>query len=172
MAKLKTKRIFIGLVFISLAVILAVFGYQSLKLKHSIVSNDPISAPQSMANEQNTPINIPLSTEVSHLDQAPLVSEPQNRISLDSVINYAQEVYDESEKSRQEGLLWVDKKSSQYVATLGALNGVEVGSFLVVYQKDQPIGEVLVDRAFDVISYVLPSNVTLSENEYYKVVKK
>ena len=68
--------------------------------------------------------------------------------------------------------MWVDRKSSKLVVTLGAVNGLLPGKSLAVYKGDEKIGKVKVETAFDVISYVLPEDegVKQLENDYYRVV--
>ena len=99
-------------------------------------------------------------------------AEAQKTIHLKSIVNEAEEVYGEEEKMRKEGLLWVDRKSSRFIVTLGALNGVNKGSYLTIYDGDKKVGQAKVESAFDVISYVSPleKSLNLSTKDYYRVV--
>jgi len=58
--------------------------------------------------------------------------------------------------------------------TISTLHEVVPGSCLTVYQGDKKIGKVVVDTAFDVISYVSPIDGILdkSSTDYYRVVKE
>lgn len=72
---------------------------------------------------------------------------------------------------KKEGFLWVDRKSSQLVVTLGKLNGITQGRQLIVYEGTNRIGEVVVDAVFETVSYVhaVGKMMNLLENTYYRV---
>ncbi|MFT7538294.1 MAG: hypothetical protein ACI9F2_000437 [Lysobacterales bacterium] len=94
-------------------------------------------------------------------------------IFLKSIVDVAMDVYTESQISKREGYLWVDRKTSQYIITLGAMNGLLSGSKLSVFHNDRFIGEVEVDVVFDSISYVVSKpDIVFEEGDYYKVVAK
>ena len=91
-------------------------------------------------------------------------------VNLSALMKEAEAVYGPQEKNRKEGVLWVDRATSSFVVTLGALNGILPGKQLSVYQGNQKLGQVTVDSSFDVISYVHPENsLDLSGNDYYRV---
>tara|TARA_B100000745_G_scaffold286395_1_gene222298 strand:- start:184 stop:630 length:447 start_codon:yes stop_codon:yes gene_type:complete len=92
--------------------------------------------------------------------------------TLESLVKEAEAHYDDDEKSRTDGFLWIDRSNSKYVVTLGAVNGVYPEAELTVYDGDDRVGEVIVDTSFDVISYVQPMGTEFSDlpNDYYKVV--
>ncbi len=71
-----------------------------------------------------------------------------------------------------EGYLWVDRTTEQYIVTLGAAHGVVPGSKLLVFHGDRYIGEVEVDITFESISYVAPDmgKEMFETGDYYKVV--
>ena len=77
-------------------------------------------------------------------------------MNLNKLVDEAKAVYGEGEQNRKEGFLWIDRKESKWVVTLGALNGVKPGSVLSIYNGNQKVGQVAVDDLFDVISYVHP----------------
>lgn len=93
-------------------------------------------------------------------------------IALEDFLAHAEVIYGEKELSRKEGVLWIDRKSSTCLVTLGVVNGLGPGSSLGVYQGDSPIGEVVVETAHDIISYVNPVQKSLDDfpNNYYKVM--
>ena len=89
-------------------------------------------------------------------------------------LSRAESIYGKGELDRKEGILWIDRKSSLYMITLGAVNGLKAGSNLSIYEGDTKIGDVAVHTPFDIISYVQPvgkSLVDLNKN-YYRVVVK
>ena len=96
----------------------------------------------------------------------------ERSIKLKELVTEARGHYDESEQSRKKGSLWVDRKSSKLIVTLGAINGLLPGHTLTVYDANKAIGQVIVDTAFDSISYVTPSNksIDLLQNDYYHVI--
>lgn len=90
----------------------------------------------------------------------------------DRVIRKADRLYGDEEKTRREGLLWIDRKNESFIVTLGALQGLARGSRLTVYDGREKAGMVEVDLAMDVISYVLLVNATAKDfdKDYYRVV--
>ena len=94
------------------------------------------------------------------------------RENLDSntlQIHIEQEVMD---ASADEGFLWVDRTTEQYIVTLGAAHGVLPGTHLKVFHGDRYIGEVEVQITFESISYVdsQAGDEMFEEGDYYKVV--
>lgn len=86
---------------------------------------------------------------------------------------------------KKEGFLWVDPESSssprgafgprepngQYMITLGKTHGVSEGKKLQVYDGTDLLGQVVVNRALETVSYVLPEkSVDISKDAYYRVV--
>ena len=100
------------------------------------------------------------------------VKKVEENISLKALVKEADSVYGDAEKSRKEGLLWVDRKTARIMVTLGAVHGLSRGSILSVYEGSTKIGQVKVDTAFDVISFVSlgDNSVDLSKHNYYKIV--
>ncbi|MBI5415322.1 MAG: hypothetical protein HZA29_00755 [Candidatus Omnitrophica bacterium] len=79
----------------------------------------------------------------------------------------------------KEGFLWVDPQREpigQYIVTLGEAHGAFPGKNLMVYDGNDELGEVTVERALETVSYVRPAkaSVDLSQNPggYYRVVMK
>jgi hypothetical protein len=112
-----------------------------------------------------------ISSEDSKVSQD---ADVQKGVSLTSLVKVAEAAYDKNDIRKKEGFLWVDRKSSKFVVTLGAINGLIPGSQLTVYNGEKSIGQVQVAETFDVISYVLPLNesIDLSQGDYYKVAIK
>lgn len=72
---------------------------------------------------------------------------------------------------KKEGFLWADPASAQYVVTLGKTQGIWDGKKLKVYDGTDLLGQVVVDRALETVSYVLPeTSMDISQNAYYRVV--
>ena len=75
------------------------------------------------------------------------------------------------ESVKKEGFLWVDPASDQYIVTLGKTHGVWEGKKLKVYGGTDLLGQVVVARALETVSYVLPEkSVDISKDAYYRVV--
>ena len=93
-------------------------------------------------------------------------------VRLEKVLEAANETYDSKEKERREGFMWVDREGQNWVITLGALNGISVGSRLSVYDGETKIGTIKVKTPLDVISYVQPVDKSMEElkDDYYRVV--
>jgi len=81
------------------------------------------------------------------------------------------DVYSESERNRRNGYMWVDSITDKYIVTLGNINGVFPGGYLTVYDNENPIGQVRVLTAYEVISYVEPFEPKKFEitKDYYQV---
>ena len=107
-------------------------------------------------------------SNLSRADAALVDREP---ISLEEFLAKAESIYGPQELKRKDGVLWIDRKETLSMITLGAVNGLTQGARLTVFHNDQKVGEVEVDTAFDIISYVKPVDKPLSEfpNNYYRV---
>ncbi|OGX27613.1 MAG: hypothetical protein A2705_04590 [Omnitrophica WOR_2 bacterium RIFCSPHIGHO2_01_FULL_52_10] len=78
---------------------------------------------------------------------------------------------DQKESIKKEGLLWVDPASAQYVVTLGKTQGIWEGKKLKVYDGTDLLGQVIVDRALETVSYVVAEkSADISKDTYYRVV--
>ncbi len=90
----------------------------------------------------------------------PAVNEPEIKVAAN-----------EKKSTPQEGFLWVDPASAQYVVTLGKTHGVWEGKKLNVYDGMDLLGQVVVDRALETVSYVVAEkSVDISKDAYYRVV--
>lgn len=98
------------------------------------------------------------------------ISESASATDIVSSSEVLQDV-DTNHSGKKEGFLWVDRKSSQLIVTLGKLNGIAQGRQLIVYEGANRIGEVVVDAAFETVSYVhaVGKIMNLLENTYYRV---
>ncbi len=79
--------------------------------------------------------------------------------------------FDTEEVSLQEGLMWVDRKESKFIVTLGDEHGVTVGDHMAVFHEGEKVGFVQVDETLDVVSYVSPkggSGLVLTD-DYYQI---
>jgi len=158
------KKIFIlGLelivaAFIGLSIVFYYLGYLDIKSKVEI--GDLSSQVTSLELERKKTVNELMD-----------VKGKLNTIELDAILDKAEKIYTPKERESKEGLLWVDTESSIYVITLGALNGIKPGDKLKVYDGDKNVGEVVIDTALDVISYVTPVSKSLREleNKYFRV---
>lgn len=93
-------------------------------------------------------------------------------ISLDRLLSAAEEVYPDDVKNSRTGYLWVDRQADAWMITLGAVNGLRVGTRLPVYDGDQVVDTVEVETPLDVISYVRPTQKLKSQfdKDYFRVV--
>jgi hypothetical protein len=102
----------------------------------------------------------------------PQTAAPSEESAPGSMSLPATETVREQEGSTtKEGLLWADPDSSQYLVTLGKTQGIREGKKLKVYDGTDLLGQVVVDRALETVSYVLPEkSVDISKDTYYRVV--
>jgi len=122
--------------------------------------------------EQLSAMNIEKTGEQSRL--AEMEEKSGKTISLNKLLQEANQTYGPEEKSRKEGSLWIDRGAGVMYVTLGAVNGLTPGSKLEVYDGKELLGEVRVETPLDVIAYVRPINKTLAdfEKNYYRVAAK
>lgn len=92
-------------------------------------------------------------------------------IDRERVVKESGKIHGGQEASRRSGALWIDRKSSRIIITLGALNGVDKGNFLNVYDGDAKFASVKVTSALDVVAYVEPVDMSISDfrKDYYSV---
>ncbi|MDP8266511.1 MAG: hypothetical protein P9M07_06150 [Candidatus Aceula meridiana] len=104
-------------------------------------------------------------------------------IRLEDVLARAQSIYGEAELERKNGILWIDRKSSQMMVTLGVVNGLMPGTYLGVYQEklqadgtviNEKVDDVVVEKAYDIISYVKSTKKAQDDfnRDYYRVSMK
>jgi len=95
-------------------------------------------------------------------------------ISLEDFLAHAEVIYGEKELQRKEGVLWIDRKTSMCMVTLGVVNGLRTGNTLGIYEGDAQIGSVTVETPHDIISYVNLSGKSPNDfpDNYYKVIFK
>ncbi|MEE8424115.1 MAG: hypothetical protein V3S49_06195 [Thermodesulfobacteriota bacterium] len=55
--------------------------------------------------------------------------------------------------ARNEGTLWIDRRRSQSLITLGRRDGLKKGMLVDIYDGERQVGQARVTQVFDVISY-------------------
>ena len=174
----KTKRVITGIIFLLLAAFSALTAFYFLKVKPAMMSRGKLKSNKFYSAKASAQTKSPPTQFVfapnEILNGIPVkTATPQEKaVSLKSLVKEAEKVYGQEENLNKEGFLWIDRKSSLYVVTLGALQGLLPGKHLGVYDGDQRIGQVIVDTPFDVISYVHPAEESknLFSSDYYRVV--
>ncbi len=108
--------------------------------------------------------------EAARLKEEAELKAHAETINLKTVLKQSQEIYSLEERDNRQGLMWVDRKTSKFIVTLGAMNGLSKGSMLSVYDGNNKVGEVEVEVALDSISYVRPDEPSaVLNNDYYEV---
>src|SRR3989338_5823419 len=102
----------------------------------------------------------------------PNVPAASAAMKLKGLVKKAEAVYGSAEKARKEGSLWLDRRSNNFIITLGALHGLRQGSELSIYDGSNKIDTASVETPFDVISYVKPvkNSPDSFTGGYYRVV--
>ncbi len=86
----------------------------------------------------------------------------QNKVSTDQAIRPSSlqeeilvrlESKGEVRVARNEGTLWINRKLSQCLITLGTTHGLEKGVLVDIYDGKKKVGKARVVQVFDVISY-------------------
>ncbi len=135
---------------------------------------------QKMSTLQVEMVN--LLTERSQQVFSPSEQEMVKRplITVEDFLARSEMIYGSEELKRKNGILWIDRQEGSLLITLGAVNGLQEGSYLNVYQErrqpdgfliNEKIAEVIVDKVYDIISYVQPVKKTVNDftKEYYRV---
>ncbi len=159
------KKLFVGLLLVIIAAVILTYALANRQNPPQLAQIQPpvkrqvVPSPKVIAPAQHLPVAVP---------------QVKNSISFKSLLERAEQVYDPSEKDRREGVLWLDRSTSRYVVTLGAINGLKPQDSLIVVEANKRIGEVIADTTFDVISYVHPTENTASRlrSNYYRVFIK
>lgn len=159
------RKILVGIVFIVLALlgIVGIFYLMVDAQRQGIQEADSLKEKIAILSDEKALV----VERVARLE-----GEVGESLNLGRLLEEANQVYDEKEKNRREGHLWVDRKTRTIVVTLGALNGLRPGSLLKVYDGDDFVGTVTVETSLDVISYAKPHRKFLNqyEKDYYRVV--
>ena len=114
-----------------------------------------------------------LQEQTQNLSKMPsAMTTPSSPVKLEDLVKTAESTYDPAEKQRKEGFLWLDHRSSSFIVTLGALQGLQPGSQLNIYDGNKKIDIASVDVPFDVVSYVKPqkNSADFFNSNYYRVV--
>jgi hypothetical protein len=178
---IKNIRKVIGFICVGLAILLGLAGYSFMEGQAKSVSSKP--QPQaSVSPEEKARIQQAAIEEVQR--KADILKKQQEEkekqaaqkqgIDLTPIIAQARAQYDDAERNRKEGFLWVDRANKKYVVNLGAIHGLLPGSYLTIYQGAERVGQVTIDTMLDVISYVRPldNNINFSASSYYRAVKE
>ena len=183
MAKKNLKKIFIGLGFILMAAVSGLAAFYYFEVKPELASRgksgiSPLPRGPSAQTTKRTSPQPPEKKIVPVTPKPPVqtpeikkeTSKPPERMQTERLVEVAESVYDEAEKNRREGYVWIDRQTSTYVVTLGALHGLKPGDILPIYDKETLIGHVTIDSVLDVISYVHPQeSADVFSRDYYRV---
>ena len=165
MGKKNLKKIFLGLLLIIFAFFLVTACFYLLEVRPEI---------EARKQAQMKEISVQKAKIEQRAKEIQKAKKQEGTIRLESLVKRAEAVYDKSEKSRQEGFLWIDRESSRFVVTLGAVHGIMPGNYLTVYEEGKKIAQVAVDTCFDVISYVHPieKSSDFFNKDYYLVIRE
>lgn len=124
-----------------------------------------------------TALEVELANLIAEKSEAVIKASDPNwyrreAIELEDIAIRAEKIYGEKELNRKEGVLWIDRKTSLYLVTLGIINGVQKGSLIGIYEGNMKIGSVEVKDFYDIISYVDLVDKTSDDfdKDYYKVI--
>jgi len=166
-------KIIIGLALVACAFICAmvVLYFINDQTAENLKQNSALQA--QLANliaEKSEPV-------LSPADRRRVKREPVDLVDL---LARTEKIYGPQELKRKDGILWVDRASGTCMITLGAANGLVAGAYLGVYQDisspngsvvSEKITDVVVDQAYDIVSYVKLTNKSLKDlgQDYYRV---
>ena len=184
MAKRNMKKIIIGIVLIVIGLgTIGVAGFYQFVVKPELDQREASAraqaqwskkAAQAKPNLQpQEPVKVSSSIQSAPAAQSAPPPQPVQKIPPVAETKAPpppSKVYGEAEEKNKEGLLWFDSASSKYVITLGTVQGLTAGSALTVYDGNNRIGQVIVQSAADINSYVQPSPDTQLTGNYYRVV--
>lgn len=170
MSKRNVKRIIIGLVLIIGAIGAALMAFYYLEVK-------PTLEQEYQESPLSSVITVAPSAKVEAPQPARVVEPLKPAVVKQSAEKPVIKTVEKSvvSQGKKEGFLWVDKKSSKFVITLGASQGVVAGERLIVYNNNnQKIATVVVNDVYDAIAYVTPLDTTSQSfpQDYYRVVRE
>jgi len=159
------RSILIGL-FLIITAFMGVIGVFYFLVDEQTKKTTEIGSLQEQINVLNT------EKGLAERKASELEDEVGRYLDLDKLAGEAEKVYGAKEKDRKEGHLWIDRDARTMLATLGLLNGLSQGSRLTIFDGQTRVGYARVETPLDVISYVQPINMSLSqlESDYYRVV--
>jgi len=144
------KRIFFGFALIFLAVFSAAAALYWPEFQKQFFPEMTVSAQKI----------VPFRSETKRNGTEPTTSASETKVAVAK-----------KKSAPQEGFLWVDQASLQYIVTLGKAQGVSDAKRLKVYDGTDLLGQVVVSRALETVSYVVPEkSVDISKDAYYRVV--
>ncbi len=157
----------IGLILIVVAFLCALFGLY-------LLGNASLKKENKIASLQAQLVNLISEKSRNVLSEKDAQRVQRGPINEEDLIEKAEAVYGPQELERKEGILWIDRKARTLLVTLGVVNGLKKGDILGVYENDNRIGEVIVDKPYDIISYVRPNKMSLNDfkKSYYRVVNE
>lgn len=123
--------------------------------------------------DKKEPASVNDQTAKSSEQPSPAVSGASSEpMKLEGPVKKSEVVYDSAEKARKEGSLWLDRRSNNFIVTLGTLHGLRRGSELSIYDGGHKIDTASVETPFDIISYVKPVKHSPDSftGSYYRVV--
>jgi hypothetical protein len=182
MGKPNLKKVFLGLFLIVFALFSAVTAFYFLEVKPKMQARQARKARQTKIKTMKMPadreikLNEKAAAETVRVNESvkpPARTVTKEKESKNSQPQIVLEEYSESERNRREGTLWIDKATGNYVATLGAVQGIKSGDRLDVYDGEQLIGAVEVKSMQAVFSFVQPVNdaIERSGKKYFSVLK-
>lgn len=164
MPKINLKKIGTGLLLIAIALAATLGAFYFLEVQPELTKRE---------KERKSRLNAQ-KAKIDERVQALKKEEASKTFNMDLLLKEAQAIYGDKEKDRKEGYLWIDRKGAQCIITLGALNGLNTGSLVSVYDGNRKIGQVAVDNPMDVISYGHLVDRTMEQlnSDYYRIVKE
>jgi phage gp36-like protein len=139
--------------------------------------------------KENSALQVQLANLIAEKSESVLSDSDRrrvkrDRIDLEDLLDRTEKVYGEQELKRKDGVLWIDRVSQRCMVTLGAANGLVVGSYLAAYEEvagtagttptNQKVCDVVVEQTYDIVSYVrlVERNLTDLSRDYYRVSVK
>ena len=185
--KVNTKKVFVGLVLMVLAIVGAVGTFYILEVKPAmdkrpksklvkaalpVIKKDTKAAPAPAKTDAKAKPGTDKKVPPAAAAVTPPAPAISDKLDMAKLVQVSKAVYGEGEQSRKEGFMWIDRKEAKCVVTLGALNGVNPGSVLSIYDGNQKVGQVSVDSSYDVISYAHPVDKAVDQfnGDYYRAV--
>jgi len=172
------KKVSTGIVFIIISILLALYAFYFLEVEPELAKRK--DGQQVQEGIKTGPLNGTGENEKKIMEEK---NKEQKKIVIDykdgkntltevkNKVEDGAKSVDVKSKEKAKGFLWVDRKSSKYVVTLGKKNGLSIGSKLIVFQNDQKLGKVEVDAVYDTIAYVHLIDISndLTDDDYYRV---
>ncbi len=108
---------------------------------------------------------------IAKIDRYKYKDEGRPAETAEEVLRSVREREDVRHPRRDGGVLWIDRKLSLCLVTLGTADGIENGTLIDIYDDRMKVGKAKVVQMFDSVSYVelIGNAIDQFTKNYYRI---